>query len=261
MSEPYDTVTGEIIAPFVELEMSAEIGEIFGAIAKAQGSIENATKDRANEHFKSKYATLAAVYDACRKALSEAGVAVVQAPFNAGEDIGVVTMLGHSSGQWLRGRLQVKPMRYDAQGAGSVITYLRRYILSAMVGVAPDDDDGEAAVGRPAGNAGQQQRTSAQSRAAQAGNAADQKPAGSGEVDRNAEANERDKIQGLYNEIAKAIHVSTSGDIVDQIYLTREADIEKIRAYSETSYDKLKKRADDKKESFAAAEGGDEPPI
>lgn len=260
MSEPYDAVTGEIAAPFVELEMSAEIGDLFGAIAKAQGSIENATKDRANEHFKSKYATLAAVYDACRKALSEAGVAVVQAPFNAGEDIGVVTMLGHSSGQWLSGRLQVKPMRYDAQGAGSVITYLRRYILSAMVGVAPDDDDGEAAVGRPAGNAGQQQRPGPQRQTAQAANAAAQTPAATSEVDRDAEAKERDKIQALYNEIAKAIHVATSGDIVDQIYLTREADIEKIRAYSETSYDKLKKRAADKKASFGA-EGEDEPPI
>jgi hypothetical protein len=47
----------------------------------------------------------------------------------------------------------VQPTKYDAQGVGSVITYLRRYSLAAMAGVAPDDDDGEAAVGRPSGRA------------------------------------------------------------------------------------------------------------
>lgn len=140
--------TGELITAN-GIEMSPTVGNIMGAIATAQGEIENASKDAKNPHFQSKYATLAAIYDACRTALSKNGVAVVQAPYNAGHDIGVATLLGHKSGEWLKSALCVKPIKFDAQGAGSVITYLRRYSLAAMVGVAPEDDDGEAAVGRP----------------------------------------------------------------------------------------------------------------
>jgi hypothetical protein len=55
----------------------------------------------------------------------------------------------HSSGQWIESSLYVAPTRFDAQDVGSVISYLRRYALMAVAGIGPDDDDGEAAVGRP----------------------------------------------------------------------------------------------------------------
>ncbi len=134
----------------MELETSETFAEFAAALAAAQAVIEGAEKGAVNPAFKSKYATLASVWEACRKALTDNKIAVVQAPYNGeGGDIGVTTMLIHSSGQWMRARLSVKPAKFDAQGAGSVITYLRRYLLSAMVGVAPEDDDGNAAVGRP----------------------------------------------------------------------------------------------------------------
>lgn len=132
------------------MNKSDQINELAAALAKAQGEVKGAVKDSANPHFKSRYADLASVWDACRAALSKHGVAVVQGP--ATEDSGrvsVTTMLAHSSGQWIEETLAVAPMKFDAQGIGSVITYLRRYGLAAMVGVAPEDDDGEAAVGRP----------------------------------------------------------------------------------------------------------------
>lgn len=170
MSEHMEPETGEIIIKN-GIEMSSSVGKIMEAIAAAQGEIENAGKDAKNPHFGSKYATLAAIYDACRASLSKNGVAVVQAPYNAGTDIGVATMLGHKSGEWLKSTLCVKPMKFDAQGAGSVITYLRRYSLAAMVGVAPEDDDGEAAVGRPDSKP---QRTAAPARATN-GNGGDER--------------------------------------------------------------------------------------
>jgi hypothetical protein len=68
----------------------------------------------------------------------------------------VVTILGHASGAMISGRLVVAPMKFDAQGAGSTLTYLRRYALAAMVGVAPTDDDGEASVGRPVNGKGRE---------------------------------------------------------------------------------------------------------
>lgn len=132
---------------------SDHIGELATALAKAQGEIKTAAKDSTNPHFKSKYADLASVWDACRAALSKNGLAVAQ--ITATTDTGkvrVTTTLLHSSGQWIEGELDVKPGQDTAQGIGSTITYCRRYALAAMVGVAPDDDDdGNAASERPNG--------------------------------------------------------------------------------------------------------------
>lgn len=132
------------------MRTSESIAALAASLAKAQGKIENAKKDSDNPHFRSKYADLASVWEACRDSLSENGIAVIQAPGT--DDNGAVTMtttLAHASGEWMSSTMACKPARADAQSMGSVITYLRRYSLAAMVGVAPDeDDDGEAAAGR-----------------------------------------------------------------------------------------------------------------
>ena len=134
-----------------EIRSSEQIGEIAAALAKAQGDIENVAKDKENPHFKSRYATLAAVLDEARPKFAKHGLAILQMPVNGeGTNLGVVTRLTHSSGQWIESTLYVAPAKFDAQGAGSAITYLRRYSLMAIAGIAPDDDDGEAAIGRPA---------------------------------------------------------------------------------------------------------------
>lgn len=125
--------------------MSENINEIMGALAKAQGKIQPASKDKSNPFFKSKYADLSSVWDACREALSENGLAVVQTIQQKQEGMFLITTLGHSSGQWIKSEVQVILAKTDPQAIGSAITYFRRYSLSAMVGVAPDDDDGEKA--------------------------------------------------------------------------------------------------------------------
>jgi hypothetical protein len=132
---------------------SPELNELAAALATAQGEIEGAKKDTENPFFKSKYADLASIWEACRAALAANGLAVVQNPYLAGIDdsgatVGVTTLLMHGSGQWLEGELVLPVSKGDAQGFGSAITYARRYALAAMVGVAPADDDGEGAVGR-----------------------------------------------------------------------------------------------------------------
>ncbi len=131
------------------METSAAINELAGALAKAQGEIKGATKDATNPHFQSKYATLDAVWEACRVALSSNGLAVVQgAHATGGELVTVTTMLLHTSGQWIRESLDLVPKDASPQAAGSALTYARRYGLSSMVGVAPeDDDDANAAQG------------------------------------------------------------------------------------------------------------------
>jgi hypothetical protein len=129
------------------MEKSESIGKLAEALAKAQGAIEGAKKDQANPFFRSKYADLSSVWEACRKPLSDNGLAIVQIPLVSMGDDNVLlqTVLTHSSGEWLSGVMSMKPVKSDPQGVGSCLTYLRRYCLSAFVGVAPEDDDGNAA--------------------------------------------------------------------------------------------------------------------
>jgi len=132
---------------------SEQINEIAAALAKAQGKIEGAIKAAENPGFKrgnsaSKYADLSSVWDACREHLAANGISVIQAPRTEGDTVTVETLLAHSSGQWVRDALSAAAADTRPQAIGSAITYLRRYALASMVGVAPADDDGEAAEGR-----------------------------------------------------------------------------------------------------------------
>ena len=136
-------------------EQSASIEKISAALAAAQGEIEGAKKDAENPAFKrgnqmSKYATLSAVWDACRAALSKHGIAVHQGLSRHGNDLLVRTMVMHA-GEWIASTLALPVEKATAQGYGSGYTYGRRYGLAAAVGVAPDDDDdGNAASGKAA---------------------------------------------------------------------------------------------------------------
>lgn len=115
--------------------------ELATALAKAQSQIKAAMKDSINPHFKSKYADLSAIWDACREPLTKNGLSVVQATdFDAGE-VWLKTILLHSSGEQLEGRYPLRPIKQDPQGFGSAITYARRYSLAAMIGVVADEDD------------------------------------------------------------------------------------------------------------------------
>lgn len=129
------------------LTQSENIAALSAALAKAQGAIEGAVKGKTNPAFKSKYADLASVWDACREALTDNGLAVIQSPGPLAEGrMEMTTMLVHSSGEWVRGVLTIPLGKADAHGYGSATTYARRFALAAFVGVAPeDDDDGNAA--------------------------------------------------------------------------------------------------------------------
>jgi hypothetical protein len=125
---------------------SESINEIAAALAKAQASMKNAALNKVNPHFKSKYADLAGIRDAVVPELAKAGIAMVQAVDVGGDSIVLRTRLLHASGQWIE---SVCPVAFtgDMQKMGSAITYARRYSLSAICGIAADeDDDANAAV-------------------------------------------------------------------------------------------------------------------
>jgi len=128
------------------LSQSPELDQLATALAIAQGTIQGAVKDRTNPAYKSSYADLASVWDACRAALSANGLSVSQHPGRLEDGSATVTtILLHKSGQHISSVCAALPRDQSPAAVGSVVTYLRRYALAAAVGVAPEDDDGQAA--------------------------------------------------------------------------------------------------------------------
>lgn len=130
------------------MQHSESIKELAAALLKAQQSFETATKGADNPFFKSKYADLPEVWRVAKGPLGANGLAIVQSPeSDVNGAIEIETMLVHApSGEWIKSRLRMKPVKDDPQGVGSCITYARRYALSALIGiVADEDDDGNAA--------------------------------------------------------------------------------------------------------------------
>ena len=127
---------------------SESIVNLAGALVKAQGEMGNASKGAANPFFKSKYADLESVWDACRDLLANNGLAVAQFPGTYSEldnSMSLTTILTHESGEYICHEMSVPVTKTDPQGAGSALTYMRRYALAAVVGVVQADDDGNAA--------------------------------------------------------------------------------------------------------------------
>ena len=128
------------------MNKSESIANLSAAMAKAFQKIEGAVKDKTNPHFKSKYADLGNVVDAVKPALAEHGLWFSQVSYDIENHAAIETVIYHSSGEWLScGIVSVPVSKGDAQGYGSALTYARRYSLSAAFGVAPEDDDGNAA--------------------------------------------------------------------------------------------------------------------
>lgn len=147
---------------------SDSLANLGAALAAAQGEIENALKTSTNPHFRSKYADLAEIINTSRPVLSKHGLSVVQVPGFADGVVTLDSMLLHKSGEWIMATSGAPIGKADAQGVGSATTYLRRYSLAAICGIAQEDDDGNAATastkqedrGRGNGQGGNRQTTS-----------------------------------------------------------------------------------------------------
>lgn len=133
------------------IETSTEVGDLFAALSAAQGKFPEAKLDASNPHYRSRYASLASVREATQEHLSAHGLCLTQWPVAAPPGmVGLLTILGHSSGQWIRGLAWMPVSKQDAHGHGSAYTYLRRYAMSAVLAVSSgEDDDGNAAVAVP----------------------------------------------------------------------------------------------------------------
>lgn len=124
------------------MEKSQSIKELAQALCNFQGAVAKVKKTETNPFFKSKYADLSAILDVIREPLTENGLSFVQFPKGR---YGLETMLMHVSGEWISESYEMEPTKKDPQGAGSVITYQRRYALGSILGLNIDvDDDGNS---------------------------------------------------------------------------------------------------------------------
>ena len=144
------------------MQKSESIATLAKALAKAQGEMENASKNSQNPHFRSKYADLAEIINTVRPILSKHGLSVTQFPSFDGTLAHVETIIAHESGEWMSGTTSSPVQKADPQGIGSATTYLRRYSLAAVCNLAQEDDDANAASKTPKQPAQQPQRPSAQ---------------------------------------------------------------------------------------------------
>ena len=152
-TEGTTTVEGYITPEDIDFEvieetMSDTIGKLAGALAKAQSAMNMVEGKSTNPFFNSKYASLAAVLEVAMPALNANEIALVQG--NRWDDHNngfyITSMLMHSSGEWIKSEIRMPIAKKDAHGIGAATTYGRRYLLSAMVGIAQADDDGNGAI-------------------------------------------------------------------------------------------------------------------
>ena len=138
--------------PASKMRESADISKIAPALVNAQAVIENPARNRdvkvTNKDGKSytfRYATLDAINEATRHALAENGLCVLQPIVATERGVSLVTRLLHESGQWMECDIPLAPPGPDPKAFGSAVTYLRRYAVSAMLNVSPDEDDDASA--------------------------------------------------------------------------------------------------------------------
>lgn len=127
---------------------SQQIDKIFEALSKAQNEIKNPEKNKTVKvktktggSYDFKYATLDAIIDCVRGPLTKNGMWFTQTLANGNGKYKLVTTLGHSSGQWICSETPILSTSADNQAFGSALTYMKRYALSALLGVAADEDD------------------------------------------------------------------------------------------------------------------------
>ena len=120
------------------------------ALVKAQKAFQPALKTSTNPHFRSRYADLSACVEAVVDALNANGIYLLQKNYDCTDGVMVETVFVHESGEMLEcGIVHFPAVKHDPQGYASALTYARRYSLMAACGIAPEDDDGNAASKKP----------------------------------------------------------------------------------------------------------------
>lgn len=220
------------------MKSSEQLNEFAGALAQAQGEMENATLNKVNPHFKSKYADLAAIRDAVVPALAKNKIAVIQAIDSDEQGPFLTTRLVHSSGQWVE---SVYPLPANAkpQEFGSALTYGKRYSLASLCGISADEDD----------DANEAQTTTVQSRSPlyANGNGKTAAPAG-----KNGKSTAADWAEGATEAVNAA---KTAAELKDW-RKKNQATLDKLSQYDATAANKLNDLIDTRLDAMSTLAAG-----
>lgn len=222
---------------------------ISSALVKAQKEFGPALKSSSNPHFRSKYADLSACVEAVIDGLNNNGVFLMQSSHLCEDGVTVETVFIHESGEQISaGKLHVPASKQDAQGYGSALTYARRYALMAACGIAPEDDDGNAAT-RP-----KQAEKPVEKPAPKA-----EKPPAKIEgkpgrwqitVKTESDATPTDFINIVADAVVVCLEQAASQSDVMEIFKINKAVFEKVKALNNGSYMDLLEAFKTKKDSF-----------
>lgn len=221
----------------------ASINELVLALSKAQGQLsaaprnrEVAVKTKTGGEYKFKYATLDAIIEHVRKPLTENGLWFTQTLDEVGGRYKLITTLFHSSGQYLTSATPLLVGGGGNQEFGSALTYMRRYALSAILGIAADeDDDANTADGNSITH-------SSDRKPAQRQQAPADKPQGQARTatpQSNADAAWKQDAERIKREIQGASTVAS----LDAFIKAETAKLTEIKGHSATAYDHLMKCA------------------
>jgi hypothetical protein len=131
------------------MKTSDQIDLLSAALVAMHAEIENVKADSENPHFRSKYIDLTSVRMAIKEPLAKNGLAILQLPSHLDGELALTTRIVHKSGQWLEDTCKFLIDKPTMQGLGSAITYMKRYSLGALTGIAEADDDGNEATRFP----------------------------------------------------------------------------------------------------------------
>lgn len=243
----YDPETGVILP--MDLEFSAEKGEIFAAIAAAQGAMEETGKTGKNPRF-GKFSNLTDVVQAIREPLATEGVAVLQFPGGKDGKLTIVTLLGHSSGQWIKGTLPTGTnLGPNPQDVGSAITYYRRYCLSAILDVvagAAVDDDGNALADKAVQQESENPAPQAQTPPKGKGGTRQASPETKGRAI-------SDDLRGRTEAIKAALQKAPTAKAIDEIIKAQGKTLSELKAASPTAYEFLMTASQQAKDLLASS--------
>jgi len=206
---------------------------IAAALAAAQSEMGKALKSANNPHFRSKYADLASVMDACLPSLNAHGIAVVQPTIDdeSGRYVETVLIHGDSDGE-LRCRVPLIVQKNDMQGYGSAVTYARRYGLMSMAGIAPEDDDGNAAAKAAPKDKPEPKR---EQRQKQEPSGPPQEAIGTAKASLSG-ADSLDQLKAIWSDLPKQVQIVPS--------VIQSKDARKAELQAEAEHDKAVKNAD-----------------
>jgi hypothetical protein len=220
-------------------------------MVEVQSQIGPASKGKTNPFFKSNYARLEDVWEACRGALHANGIAVIQGSQVIDGKACMETKLVHTSGQWFSSLWEMMPAKEDPQSMGSAITYMRRYSLSAMVGILAADDDGNAASRKPSATHADLTPAADQRMADNIGKVM-KKPAIIVVPNLN---DEKANWKQWGNDMVHALGTSSTPDIVDQWISKNGVPLGNLNRFSKSAYDHIQAQAVLKKSQLNVGAG------